>query len=77
MAFSVSFIIVKMETESISDYIFDTLIKLLTEAVKKEDLDVAIEVVNVLTEICEEFYFKLMKYHQIIFEEIFFSLNLV
>lgn len=54
-----SFIIVKMEDENIADYIFDNLIKLLTEAIAKEDLDVIIETINVLTEICEEFFFKL------------------
>lgn len=76
LSFSVSFIIVKMSDVKASEFIFDKLIRILRQANDWEKVDIATETIQVLGEICEQFYINLGKYFHMIFSEIFESKKL-
>lgn len=65
-----------MDDQNVAYYIFNILVELMIKADQTQNVDVAIETVNVLAELCESFYGYLDQYHNTIFTNILKLLGL-
>jgi importin subunit beta-1 len=67
---SVNFLTESIKNESVSDFIMNLLITILSQATEAADLEVIRQTILCLTEICPLIYSSFQKYHQIVFQKI-------
>ena len=70
LGYSISFLKKKLKEESVRDYIFDILVKLLIKAFEKNDVNVLVPTISCLEEISRNVYDDFGKYCGIVFEKI-------
>lgn len=67
---SINFLASRLQKENVSDYIFNLLISVLINAKKAQNLEIIINLLNLLSELCRLIYTRIDKYSQVIIDEV-------
>lgn len=67
---STNFLADRLQTESITDYIFNLLFGVLVEAKKVSNVEIIINTLNLLGEICKLVYTNIKKYEQLLIDQV-------